>query len=266
MLDQRGQLLRTAVGFATCTMPSYDRALWMLRTWLDSWTGIGHVAAGMHGLGYDLQLTQYDERGWRATFYTTGMEHSPTSATGRVGAHAVARDAAGGVGGDGEGRGGQPMIRVLLRIGSRRWTGYLLIVLALSSLGCARGDWTSQTLTLVDVTGTWEGPYRFSLGGTGFERTTRWVLQQTGAKVRGEVQGPDGAPLGSVEGLVNGEAFNWKMTAIKLQWMNAPSRSYRGEAIVNSDELNGRADGMGCPCTFILRRVSTDAIKEKKAQ
>jgi hypothetical protein len=30
----------------------------------------------------ELQLTQYDERGWRATFYTTGMEHSPTSATG----------------------------------------------------------------------------------------------------------------------------------------------------------------------------------------
>jgi hypothetical protein len=32
--------------------------------------------------GYDLQLTRYDERGWRATFYTTGMEHSPTRATG----------------------------------------------------------------------------------------------------------------------------------------------------------------------------------------
>jgi hypothetical protein len=28
--------------------------------------------------GYDLQLTQYDDRGWRASFYTTGMEHSPT--------------------------------------------------------------------------------------------------------------------------------------------------------------------------------------------
>ena len=28
------------------------------------------------------QLTQYDERGWRATFYTSGVEHSPTSATG----------------------------------------------------------------------------------------------------------------------------------------------------------------------------------------
>ena len=31
--------------------------------------------------GFDLKLTRYDERGWRATFYTTGMEHSITSAT-----------------------------------------------------------------------------------------------------------------------------------------------------------------------------------------
>jgi len=36
----------------------------------------------MHRPGFDLQLTQYDDRGCRATFYTTGMEHSPTSATG----------------------------------------------------------------------------------------------------------------------------------------------------------------------------------------
>jgi len=36
----------------------------------------------MHRQEYDLQLTQYDDRGWRATFFTTGMEHSPTSATG----------------------------------------------------------------------------------------------------------------------------------------------------------------------------------------
>jgi len=27
-------------------------------------------------------LTRYDERGWRATFYMSGMQHSPTSATG----------------------------------------------------------------------------------------------------------------------------------------------------------------------------------------
>jgi hypothetical protein len=37
---------------------------------------------GMARQGFDLQLTRYDERGWRATFYATGMEHSPTSATG----------------------------------------------------------------------------------------------------------------------------------------------------------------------------------------
>jgi hypothetical protein len=39
MLDQRGQLLRAALGFAGCSMPSYDRALWALRTWLDFSSG-----------------------------------------------------------------------------------------------------------------------------------------------------------------------------------------------------------------------------------
>jgi hypothetical protein len=82
VLDQRGQLLRAALGFAGLPRPPYDRALWALRIWLDSWSGIGHIGLGMHRQGFDLQLTQYDERGWRATFYTTGMEHSPTSATG----------------------------------------------------------------------------------------------------------------------------------------------------------------------------------------
>ena len=53
-----------------------EDSFWVLRTWLYSWPGIGQVAA------FDLPLTQYDDRGWRATFYTTGMEHSPTSATG----------------------------------------------------------------------------------------------------------------------------------------------------------------------------------------
>jgi len=64
VLDQRGQLLRAAVGFAGCSMP-YDRALWALRTWLDSWPGVGHVAIGMHRQGYDLQLTQV-RRPWLA--------------------------------------------------------------------------------------------------------------------------------------------------------------------------------------------------------
>jgi hypothetical protein len=83
VLDQRGQLLRAAVGFAGLPLPSYDRALWALRIWLNSWPGIVVMWPwGMHRQGYDLQLTQYDERGWRATFYVTEMEHSSTSATG----------------------------------------------------------------------------------------------------------------------------------------------------------------------------------------
>jgi hypothetical protein len=88
VLDQRGRLLRAALGFAGLPWPSFDRALWALRSWLDSWSGIGHVAVGMHRQGYDLQLTQYDDR---------GMEHSPTSATAtaweRTPWHAVQRAA-----------------------------------------------------------------------------------------------------------------------------------------------------------------------------
>jgi hypothetical protein len=65
-------------------LPSYDRALHALRSWLDSWSGIGHVAVGMARQGYDLQLTRYDERGWRANFYPTGLNDSVVaSAYGR---------------------------------------------------------------------------------------------------------------------------------------------------------------------------------------
>ena len=100
MLDERGRLLVAALGFAGLPRPSYVLALHALRSWLDCWSGIGHVVVGMARQGYDLQLTRYDEKGWRATFYTTGMEHSITSATAsaweRTPWHAVqgaARDA-----------------------------------------------------------------------------------------------------------------------------------------------------------------------------
>jgi hypothetical protein len=144
-----------------------------------------------------------------------------------------------------------------------RWTGKFLIVLALSSLGCARGDWVSETLTLVDVTGTWDGSFYFLTTGN-VERRMRWVLQQNGPKVRGEVQGVDGAPWGSVEGLVNGEVFSWQVTAINVSWANAPLRSYIGEGTVNSDELSGRANGLGCPCNLVLHRVGSGAISPRR--
>ena len=69
-----------ALGFAR--LEPRGRPLALLHHWLDTWHGIGDIAAGMHRQGYDLQLTEYDERGWRATFYSSGMEHSATSATG----------------------------------------------------------------------------------------------------------------------------------------------------------------------------------------
>jgi hypothetical protein len=51
----------------------------------------------LYFFGYGLQLTRYDDRGWRATFYTTGMEHSITSATAsaweRTPGHATQRAA-----------------------------------------------------------------------------------------------------------------------------------------------------------------------------
>src|SRR3989441_8533512 len=99
MLDQRGRLLVAALGFAGCSMPSYDRALWALRTWLDSWTGIGHVAVGMHRQGYDLQLTQV-----RRARLARDLLHDWNGALAherdrhRMGAYAVSRDAAGRVG------------------------------------------------------------------------------------------------------------------------------------------------------------------------
>jgi hypothetical protein len=78
-------------------MPSYDRALHALRTWLDSWAGIGRVAVGMARQGFDLQLTRYDDGGWRASFSTrpgwnsrrrrtigTGWERTPWPATQRA--------------------------------------------------------------------------------------------------------------------------------------------------------------------------------------
>ena len=92
-----------ALGFAGCALPSYDRALWALRTGLDSWPGIGHVAAGMHRQCLDLQLTQYDERGWRDVLHDGSGALADQCEGHHVGAHTVAHDAAGGVGGAEEG-------------------------------------------------------------------------------------------------------------------------------------------------------------------
>jgi hypothetical protein len=77
--DRRGRLL--LVTLEAARVDADLPVLGALRSWLNSWRGIGDIERGMARQGYDLQLTRYDEKGWRATFYTTGMEHSITSAT-----------------------------------------------------------------------------------------------------------------------------------------------------------------------------------------
>ena len=98
MLDQRGRLLRAALGFAGCSLPSYDRALWALHTWLDSWPGIGHVAVGMHRQGFDLQLTSTTSAAGERRSTRPAWSIADERDRHRVGADAVARVAAGGWG------------------------------------------------------------------------------------------------------------------------------------------------------------------------
>lgn len=61
----RRSLLRAALGFAL--LDNRASEFRVLQGWLSTWPGVGHVIDGMHRQGYDVQLTQYDERGWRAT-------------------------------------------------------------------------------------------------------------------------------------------------------------------------------------------------------
>jgi hypothetical protein len=66
--------------------------------WLDSWSGIGLMATGMERQGWDLQLTEYGDGNWRATFLLHRSRPLHRRRLG-VGANAVAGGAAGGVGG-----------------------------------------------------------------------------------------------------------------------------------------------------------------------
>jgi hypothetical protein len=62
----RSSLLIAALGFAL--LEPNHRELRLLHSWLSTWTGTGHIIVGMHRQGFDIQLTQYDEYRWRATF------------------------------------------------------------------------------------------------------------------------------------------------------------------------------------------------------
>ena len=134
---------------------------------------------------------------------------------------------------------------------------WVFVALVLVS-GCAvQKDWIDRTLVTVDVTGVWEGTFE----GTGGSGGVRFVLQQQGPKVTGEMKIPavpavptvPSGPLGvrpppsvsarrieaegglQIEGTVSGDTFTF-------QFVKAP-HGY-GEFQVNGDEMIGSWSGL----------------------
>jgi hypothetical protein len=68
-LDARGRRLRAALAAVLVR----DRAR---ELGLDTWAGIGLVVASMTHQGWDVQLTAYAARDWRANFFPVGIAHS----------------------------------------------------------------------------------------------------------------------------------------------------------------------------------------------
>ncbi len=93
-LDQGGRRLRAALAAVLVQDDAPDLAL--VREWLDSWRGVGLLAVGLHRLGYDLDLRQYGDGHWRASFYVTGFRPLDPRRLG-LGAYAMASGRAGRV-------------------------------------------------------------------------------------------------------------------------------------------------------------------------
>ena len=73
-MNARYATLSAALGFAEIEQRFPE--LRLLHRWLDTWRGIGDITLGMFRQGWDLQLTEYGDGHWRATFYATGQAHS----------------------------------------------------------------------------------------------------------------------------------------------------------------------------------------------
>ena len=73
-LDARGRRLRAALAGVLAQSPAPE--LRLVHELLDNWSGLGLVVAGMTHQGWDLQLTAYAARDWRANFFPVGIAHS----------------------------------------------------------------------------------------------------------------------------------------------------------------------------------------------
>ena len=73
---RRRALLTAAVGFTRLRWREpAPRVAVALARWMESWTGLGAVAAGMTAQGFNVELKEFPE-GWRANFYPVGIAHS----------------------------------------------------------------------------------------------------------------------------------------------------------------------------------------------
>jgi hypothetical protein len=79
-LDTRGRRLRAAL--AAVLVRDDAPELRLVHDWLDSWSGIGLIIAGMTHQGWDVQLTAYAARDWRANFFPVGIAHSIVGGSG----------------------------------------------------------------------------------------------------------------------------------------------------------------------------------------
>ena len=73
-LDARGRRLRAAL--AAVLVRADAPELRLVHRWLDSWSGIGLIIAGMTQQGWDVQLTAEAARDWRPTFFPVGIAHT----------------------------------------------------------------------------------------------------------------------------------------------------------------------------------------------
>jgi hypothetical protein len=73
-LDARGRRFRAAL--AAVLVRDNASKPQLMHEWLDNWSGIGLIIAGMTHQGWDVQLTAYSWRDWRANFFRVGITHS----------------------------------------------------------------------------------------------------------------------------------------------------------------------------------------------
>jgi hypothetical protein len=109
--------------------------------------------------------------------------------------------------------------------------GWLLLLVVLVGLGCARRDWIADTLVTVDVSGTWHGA--ISAGSPSTTSTpVDLTLAQRGPKVTGMllVRGEKT----TIEGTVRGDVFSFATLDGRV----------RAELTVTGDEMTGHGVSM----------------------